>query len=274
MITSGFALVTMIATFSLQLSTQIQAAVVYDLAGSWNPPSNPNGGWSFLQGTTLLPYQTSIAALAGAGGYAPSPNYGSFLPCAWKGDGLVAEHSVDAANGYPAYGEMITTWTATNSGFVDISGFMFYAHPQVSRANDFRIELGGTLLATGTVSYTHYYDQAHEFTFSTSHLAVKAGDVFSVTLSRSNGETLGTVTAMNWTITETMVVPELVISYSSNSVIVSWPNTGSYTLQQNANLALANDWVPTGYQINTANGTNSINITAPAGNLFFRLSNP
>jgi hypothetical protein len=63
----------------------------------------------------------------------------------------------------------------------------------------------------------------------------------------------------------------LCITHSGNSVIVSWPNTGSYTLQQNANLALASGWAPSGYSITTANGTNSITLTAPAGNLFFRL---
>jgi len=73
---------------------------------------------------------------------------------------------------------------------------------------------------------------------------------------------------------QTAGLPNLSIAQSGNSVIVSWPNTGSYTLQQNANLALANGWVPTGYQINTANGTNSITITSPTGNLFFRLAHP
>ena len=74
-------------------------------------------------------------------------------------------------------------------------------------------------------------------------------------------------------VVQTAGLPNLTITHSGNSVIVSWP-TGSYTLQQNANLALASGWVPTGYQINTANGTNSITITPPTGNLFFRLSNP
>jgi hypothetical protein len=45
-------------------------------------------------------------------------------------------------------------------------------------------------------------------------------------------------------------------------------------LQQNADLALSSGWVPTGYQINTANGTNSITITSPTGRLFFHLSPP
>jgi hypothetical protein len=53
-------------------------------------------------------------------------------------------------------------------------------------------------------------------------------------------------------------------------VLVSWPDTGSYTLQQNSNLA-GGSWTTSGYTITTANGTNSITITPPTGNLFFRL---
>ena len=75
-------------------------------------------------------------------------------------------------------------------------------------------------------------------------------------------------------VVQTAGLPNLTITHSANSVIVSWPNTGSYTLQQNANLALASGWSTTGYSISTGNGTNSITITSPAGNLFFRLSNP
>jgi hypothetical protein len=69
-------------------------------------------------------------------------------------------------------------------------------------------------------------------------------------------------------------VPNLVIQYlSPNSVKVSWPNTGSYTLRQNNDLSTSN-WAASVYSITTANGTNSVTITPPAGNLFFRLASP
>jgi hypothetical protein len=75
-------------------------------------------------------------------------------------------------------------------------------------------------------------------------------------------------------VVQTPGTPNLTITYSANNVIVSWPDTGSYTLQQNANLALANGWTTSGYSITTANGTNSVTISPPTGNLFFRLANP
>ena len=72
-------------------------------------------------------------------------------------------------------------------------------------------------------------------------------------------------------VVQTGGLPNLTITQSGNSVIVSWLGAGNYTLQQNANLALNNGWATSGYTVTTANGTNSITITPPSGNLFFRL---
>ncbi|HWH71318.1 MAG TPA: hypothetical protein VNT26_18180, partial [Candidatus Sulfotelmatobacter sp.] len=64
--------------------------------------------------------------------------------------------------------------------------------------------------------------------------------------------------------------PNLVISYSGSDIVISWPDTGSYTLQQNLDVAAAG-WVASAYSITTLNGTNRITIPSPAGQLFFRL---
>ena len=56
--------------------------------------------------------------------------------------------------------------------------------------------------------------------------------------------------------------------------MVSWPVTAGYTLQQNSNLAAPAGWAASGYTITPSHGTNSITITPPVGNLFFRLANP
>jgi hypothetical protein len=75
-------------------------------------------------------------------------------------------------------------------------------------------------------------------------------------------------------VVQTPGTPNLTITFvGPDSVVVSWPDTGSYTLQQNGNLA-SGTWTTSGYSISTANGTNSITITPPEGNLFFRLANP
>ena len=68
--------------------------------------------------------------------------------------------------------------------------------------------------------------------------------------------------------------PDLTIMHAGNSVIVSWLNTGSYSLQQNTNLAATAGWTTSGYAISTSNGTNFVTITPPTGNLFFHLAHP
>ncbi|MGA3283382.1 MAG: hypothetical protein ABSD57_02835 [Verrucomicrobiota bacterium] len=72
-------------------------------------------------------------------------------------------------------------------------------------------------------------------------------------------------------VVQTPGLPNLTITVAGpNSVVVSWPDTGSYTLQTNNNLSTSN-WLGYGGTINNSNGTNSITITPPSGNLFFRL---
>jgi hypothetical protein len=74
-------------------------------------------------------------------------------------------------------------------------------------------------------------------------------------------------------VVQTAGLPNLTITHSDNSVIISWPGTGGYTLQQSSGLA-GSSWTTSGYSITTANGTNSITIAPPTGNLFFRLAQP
>jgi streptogramin lyase len=65
----------------------------------------------------------------------------------------------------------------------------------------------------------------------------------------------------------------LMIGFSApNSVVVSWSSLGSPTLQSNENLATTN-WVNYGGPVSIGTGTNSVTISPPVGNLFFRLIN-
>jgi hypothetical protein len=72
-------------------------------------------------------------------------------------------------------------------------------------------------------------------------------------------------------VSQTPGAPPLYISHAGSTVTVFWQNVGSWTLQQNGNIAIPAGWMPSGYTITTASGTNSITISPPVGNLFFRL---
>jgi hypothetical protein len=110
--------------------------------------------------------------------------------------------------------------------------------------------------------------------------------VYSVSGTIGQPDASAAMTGGNYTLTggfwslisavQTAGAPNLSIAHSGNSVIVSWPNTGNYTLQQNSNLAASAGWATSGYAVSTNSppGANSITITPPTGSLFFRLANP
>ena len=109
------------------------------------------------------------------------------------------------------------------------------------------------------------------------------GSIYSITGTIGQPDASGAMSGGNYSliggfwslisVVQTTGLPNLTITHAGNSVIVSWPNIGSYTLQQNNNIA-SGSWATSSYTITTSNGTNSITITPPTGNLFFRLSQP
>ncbi|HUD46028.1 MAG TPA: hypothetical protein VMR33_04315 [Candidatus Baltobacteraceae bacterium] len=74
-------------------------------------------------------------------------------------------------------------------------------------------------------------------------------------------------------VVQTPGAPTLNITYSGGSVIISWPYTSTgFVLQQNSNLSAAN-WMGSSFAVSSNGSSNSVTITSPSGNLFFRLSN-
>jgi hypothetical protein len=78
------------------------------------------------------------------------------------------------------------------------------------------------------------------------------------------------------TVVQTPGAPLLTITFNSQlpTVTVSWPSSATdFVLQQNSDLNTAN-WVNTGLLITTNGTTESVTISPPTGNLFFRLNSP
>ena len=74
-------------------------------------------------------------------------------------------------------------------------------------------------------------------------------------------------------VVQTTGAPTLYISHAGSTVTVYWQDVSGWSLQQNSNLAASSGWSASS-GVTTANGTNYLNLTSPAGNLFFRLKNP
>ncbi len=203
-------------------------SITYDLKTDWSSVNNPNGAWTLVQGSNVLPHNYIGAACCGGPSsgvdesWAPGAVSGSFLPF-WTeatanagaspngyqiGDILV--HGVDAANGNPALGEAAVLWTAPSTGIVDIAASFWYAHFSVSRSTDISLKLGATSLASGAVAFNDIYDRNSPLAFNINNLAVNAGDVLRLQFQRTAGQTFGTIAGVNFSVTETTqdAVPE------------------------------------------------------------------
>ncbi len=75
-------------------------------------------------------------------------------------------------------------------------------------------------------------------------------------------------------VVQTPGAPTLYISRAGNSVTVYWQNVAGWNLIQNNNLTTAVASWNASSSSTLANGTNSLTLVNPAGNLFFRLKNP
>jgi len=67
--------------------------------------------------------------------------------------------------------------------------------------------------------------------------------------------------------------PSLYINHTGNTVTVYWQAVSGWTLYQNGSLANTSGWALNTSWTNS-NGTNSLSLPSPTGNLFFRLSHP
>ncbi len=72
-------------------------------------------------------------------------------------------------------------------------------------------------------------------------------------------------------VVQTSGAPTLYISHSVNTVTVYWQIVSGWTLQQNRSLTAPTNWTQNN-SWTTSNGTNSLNISPPTGNEFFRLA--
>jgi hypothetical protein len=112
---------------------------------------------------------------------------------------------------------------------------------------------------------------------------ISTGGTYQVTGTIGQPEASGAMSGGNNSVTggfwsiisviQTLGAPTIYISHASGTVMVYWTDVPGWSLQQNSNLTTPAGWSASS-GIATAKGTNSLTITTPTGNLFFRLINP
>ena len=158
---------------------------------------------------------------------------------------------------------------------------------QPKTAMRLKLKLAAVALLVSTLNVPLSRARAQSYTIDWYKIAggggTSTGGTYSVSGTLGQPDAGGPMAGGNYSLTggfwsiisvvQSAGAPKLVIVPNGpNSVKVLWPDpaTNGYTLQQSSNLANG-AWMPSGYSITSANGTNSITITPPAGNLFFRL---
>ena len=106
------------------------------------------------------------------------------------------------------------------------------------------------------------------------------GGVYAVSGTIGQPDASSAMTGGNYSVTggfwslisvfQTAGAPPLNIAHDGNNVVVSWPLTSGFVLQQNSDLSTAH-WTTSGYTISTNGTVESITVPSPNGILFFRL---
>jgi hypothetical protein len=142
---------------SPSLST-LSAALVYDLKTDWSDLANPNGPWSYREGTNVLPHVADWQGLSGDfTGVQPSwaraetgntnlPPWMKIvspagIPNDWQ-FGDIVTHSTDSFNGIGS-GLSNVIWTSPLNGKIDVSGGVWMGR-DIGRGNHWDISLNGS----------------------------------------------------------------------------------------------------------------------------------
>jgi hypothetical protein len=220
--------------FMVSICGSASAATTFSLSGGWSNTTNPNGPWSYNQGTNALPL---VAAWTGAGtalvgcnqpAWAPSNNAGDFLPALMKTNACAAKyfgtdphnglanvmpgdivvHTVDSANGNPSLGVANFQFTvpAGDPGRYQITGSVWDAGLNfgTSRPQGWILLVNGVQKATGSLAGNVPRSLAQKFNI-TANLA--GGDTVDLELFKGNGE-FGYFVGTNMTLTPVCILTE------------------------------------------------------------------
>ncbi len=124
--------------------------VLYNLSADWSLTANPNGVWSYNQGSTPLPVEQDNWAGVGLDGwttttaYVNPPAWGKADAAAynWEADDVVG-HSTNSGN--PALATIV--WTSPGDGTIDILGQAWDGFHASDRDDNWFLWVGGTKVA-------------------------------------------------------------------------------------------------------------------------------
>ncbi len=189
--------------------TTVTVAMGWDLSVNWSDSKNPNGVWSYNEGSNPLPHVSSWSTGFGTTqpAWARSAEFDGthdFIP-AWMKTrspfsnvdgpadyvvGDVVVHTTDDGNGI-GNGDANVSWTSPMTGTVSIQGGVWEAR-DIGRSNDWALLVNGVPVTGGTIAAGDPYNSKSPFAFdagsggpgAVTNLAVSVGDVITLVLTR------------------------------------------------------------------------------------------
>lgn len=201
------------------------AQTTYDLRQNWSDAANPNGAWTYRQGSVALPHVadwTPLGASVAQPAWATGTSAGAFLPAVfrttsnpspgsldWQTGDIVC-HTTDNGNG-SGFGPLNILWTSPGQGVITISGGVWQARDTAGRSNRWSLVLNTTTLTGGDLTASDPYNRANPFEFSTgtggatavTNVSVLSGDTVQLLLERTS--TAGDFVGMNFVVTFTPI---------------------------------------------------------------------
>jgi hypothetical protein len=250
-----------------------------DAVADFSTNANPNGvwsyGWSTNVGGTFQLLTNLISYASGVGGYWD----GLAVPdsCVVWGNSTanpVLTYSTvwvdpDTLMMDPESYAVLVRFTAPTNGAYQVQG-LFRLQCTITHAHDLTIQINTNIIAYYVYTQGGQLNTEYPFDFPCT---LRQGDTLDFIVSCHAGDYAALPTGLKATVvfSSNTGLPNLSITQSGNSVMVWWPNAAVCTLQTNNILAAASGWTAYGGTVSTANGTNSVTIAPPTGDLFFRL---
>jgi hypothetical protein len=189
----------MVAIVSLLAVAQLSRAdTLYSLSTDWSNTSNPNGVWSYNQGSSpLASHQTNWA---GTGGDGWTTSTSGINPPAWLQQNgspvlpnlAIGDVFVHSSNGSDANANV--TWTSPASGTIDISGQAWDVEHQTGRDDAWTLSLNNIPIAfRGSIVGVAKNSAAANFAnnpipHSLNNLLVSTGDVVRFEIHETTGQ--------------------------------------------------------------------------------------
>lgn len=201
----------------------------FSLSADWSNTSDPNGPWSYNQGSVPLPLVPDWTPIGGCNqpAWAPSSNAGNFLPALMQANSctanlLVAQstagnvkpgdilmHTVDPYNGTPALGvgNFLFKLPGGDNGEYEISGMVWDAGWAygTARPQGWELLANGVEEASGLLSGIVPRSGAETFDVFANLIA---GETVDLELYEAPGAAAGYFVGTNMSITEVSATPE------------------------------------------------------------------